>query len=213
MEMVDVLDVNRFSPTGTVVNREVAVEKGYWTGSFNLWIVQVINDEQYVLYQRRAAGSTWAPSYLDVAVGGHYEAGETLLDGLREAEEELGKVYDPSLVKHIGRKLYLHDSEGRRVRSVVDVCIIRDDCPLEDFKLQEEELDALFRCNLDALIALHEGRLDSFEAVGIEIREGRQTAGKAVVTLDSFPYNWDNYHRKMAYNCRRFLLGDGSILY
>jgi 8-oxo-dGTP pyrophosphatase MutT (NUDIX family) len=43
-----------------------------------------------VLFQRRSAAKDTWPGAIDVAVTGHYRAGESLAEALREAEEEIG---------------------------------------------------------------------------------------------------------------------------
>jgi NUDIX domain len=211
--LIDVLSPNDFSPTGETVPLLEAWRRGLWVPTFNLWIVQRdAAGQPYVLYQLRGEGR-WAAGFLDVAVGGHYEVGERGLDGLREAEEELGKRYAPSDVTFLGRKLYLLDEGDRHLRSVVDVYIVQDDSPLETFRLQEAELTALYRLPLRDLIDLHEERIESFDAEGISITDGVHQHDRVEVTRAKFPYNWDHYHRKMAYICRRFLDGDEPLVY
>jgi ADP-ribose pyrophosphatase YjhB (NUDIX family) len=41
----------------------------------------------------------------DVTVGGHFQAGEQLTDGLREVKEELGKQHLPDQLQYVGRKV------------------------------------------------------------------------------------------------------------
>jgi hypothetical protein len=213
MPLTDVLSPTDFSPTGETVELLEAWRRGLWVPTFNLWIVQCDEkDGPHVLYQLRGEGR-WGAGCLDVAVGGHYLAGERGMDGLREAEEELGRRYDPDKVTFLGRKLYLLDEGERRVRNVVDVCIVRDDSPVETFQLQEEELTALYTLPLRSLIALHEERIEAFEARGIAISGGIQTPDRISVTRERFPYNWDHYHRKMAHLCQRFLDGAEPLLY
>jgi hypothetical protein len=213
MALVDVLDPNGFGKTGQAVDIEQAWREGLWIGTFNLWVVQDVSPGSYILYQRRKATSTWAPLCLDVSAGGHYEAGEVLLDGLREAKEELGRTYDPTDVTFIGRRLYVADISGRRIRNVVDVCIVRDDAPLSDFQPQESELAGLYRCRIDELLALHRGDISSFRADGVKFSNGYLVEHTYDTERDSFPYNWDHYHQKMACLCKRYLDGMRPILY
>jgi len=213
MTFVDVLDPNGFARTGGTVDVREAWREGLWIGAFNLWITQVDDGTPYILYQQRALDASWAAGCLDVAAGGYYEAGETLHDGLREVTEELGRTYLPSDIRLLGRKIYVADLGDRKMRNVIDVFITRDDSPLSAYSLQESELAGLYRCPLSELIGLHEGQVDSFVASGIKIANGRQSQSAMPVSLASFPYNWDEYHRKMVYMCRRFLQGDEPLIY
>ena len=213
MVKVDLLDPNGFARTGQTADIEEAWRDGLWIGTFNLWVVQDSDDGQYVLYQRRRDDAAWAPSCLDVAAGGHYDAGEVLFQGLREAEEELGRVYLPHDVTFLGRRLYVADTPSRRIRNVVDVCIVKDNTPLQEFKPQESELAGLYKCPIDELIDLHERRISSCRSAGVKFVNGSLQPDSFPAGLDSFPYNWDDYHRKMAYLCRRFLAGESPLIY
>ncbi|MFI5684320.1 NUDIX domain-containing protein [Streptomyces sp. NPDC051636] len=210
---MEILDPNTFRPSGRVIDIRDAWREGSWIGTFNLWIAQEVAGRRFLLYQQRAHDASWAPSCLDVAAGGHYEVGESLYDGLREAKEELGKTYQREEVRFLGRKLYLSDRNGYRIRNVVDVCIVRDDSQLTSFKLQEDELAGLFRCPLDELVRVHEEEDHSFVAEGILVHQGVQREASLTVTRDSFPHNWDAYHQKMAHLAKRFLDGESHLFY
>ena len=90
-ERLDVLDEHGI-PTGTTKSRGEVHRDGDWHRAFQLWIVKEGN---YVLLQRRAKGKDLEPGKVDVTVGGHYRAGETLLDVVREVEQEIGLSVRP----------------------------------------------------------------------------------------------------------------------
>ena len=105
-EIVDTLLPPTFKKSGQTKDRNQAWNDGDWIGSFNLWILQ--NDpEPAIIYQVRSSKSSWAPNKLDVTAGGHYTAGETIEDGLREVKEELGKDYNFNNLFSLGRKLHI----------------------------------------------------------------------------------------------------------
>ncbi|MFF4276857.1 NUDIX domain-containing protein [Streptomyces sp. NPDC001536] len=210
---MEILDPNTFQSSGKVVDIREAWREGSWIGTFNLWIAQEIEGRRFLLYQQRAHDASWAPSCLDVAAGGHYEVGESLYDGLREAKEELGKTYQQKDVCFLGRKLYLSDRNGYKIRNVVDVCIVRDDSPLTAFELQEEELAGLFRCPIDELIRVHTEEGYAFVSEGLLVHQGIHQQATVTVTRDSFPYNWDSYHQKMTHLANRFLDGETHLFY
>ena len=56
----------------------------------------VVDAFERVWLQRRSDGKDLAPGKVDVAVGGHLAAGETWVDALREADEELVLPLAPS---------------------------------------------------------------------------------------------------------------------
>ena len=137
---IDTLDPNTFNKTGVVKSIYDAWEAGDWVGSFNLWIVQSDGQTGSLLYQQRSFKSLWSPGLLDVTAGGHYEAGESTIDGLREVREELGKDYKFEDLTFLGKKLYLRDQPGKKLRYAVDVFILLDNSPLTSFRLERDEL-------------------------------------------------------------------------
>lgn len=125
-EQVDILKPPTFEKSGVVKSREQALDAGDWIGTFNLWIVKR-QPVPSVVYQIRSPQSSLAPNKLDVTAGGHYQAGEEMKDGVREAEEELGKVYDFSKLLYLGKKIYIGtDVKGRERHNVVDVFMVED---------------------------------------------------------------------------------------
>jgi len=89
-ELLDYYDTqNQWIGTAT---RQKVHQEGLWHRVFHCW-VQVQHDGQpCLLFQKRSPDKANHPNRLDISVGGHYQAGEQLPDGLRELEEELGIV-------------------------------------------------------------------------------------------------------------------------
>lgn len=72
--------------------------KGKWHETFHCWFV----DQQYVYIQKRSADKKDFPSLYDITAAGHLEAYETVEDGVREIEEELGISVLFSDLKKVG---------------------------------------------------------------------------------------------------------------
>jgi hypothetical protein len=212
-EKVDILDPSSLLPAGITKPVEDALRAGEWIGSFNLWIVRRC-PVPAILYQLRAVDADWAPGLLDVAAGGRYWAGETLQDGLREVREELGKDYAFSNLIYLGKKLYMKDeSGGLKLRCIVDVCMHEDNADISSFVLQREELAGLFICPVDQLLSLHSGELRSFRAEGVCFKNDALDRATIEVRKESFPFNWDRYHYKMAVLISRYFRGENHLLY
>jgi hypothetical protein len=209
-EQVDVLLPPHFTPSGEVKSREQALKDGDWIGTFNLWIVSR-NGAPSIVYQYRSPKATWAPNKLDVTAGGHYRAGEKLADGLREVEEELGRNYKPDDITYLGRKIYVGlDTAGRTKNNVIELYMTEDSTPLNEYKLQEDEVYAIVSCPVSELIKAHQDESCSFEVAGYKY-DGEEI--KAAVTKHSFPENWDNYHFKIALLIDRYFRGEKNLLY
>jgi hypothetical protein len=168
MEKFDILTPPDFKKSGKVKTAVQAIEDGDWLGTFNLWIIQN-KPAPAIVYQQRSPNASWCPLKLDVTAGGHYTAGESIKDGLREIREELGKKYDFKKLVH-----------------------------------------AIFSCPIDELLKAHTKRGYAFAAIGLT-NSGKITTIK--VSKNSFPYNWDNYHFKIALLAKRFLQGEKDLLY
>ena len=209
-EQVDILQPPLFEPTGEVKGREQAYRDGNWIGTFNLWIVSR-DPEPSVVYQQRSPQSTWAPNLLDVTAGGHYEAGEKLADGLREAEEELGKHYSPDQIIPLGKKLYVGaNTNGTSKQNVIDIFLIEDSAPLDSYVLQEEEVYALCKCPVRELLKAHRNPSYSFKVKALTAK-GEQI--DITVNKQSFPENYDNYHYKIAVLADRYFKGEKDLIY
>jgi 8-oxo-dGTP pyrophosphatase MutT (NUDIX family) len=210
---VDILDVNTFEKTHITKPIFDAWRDGDWIGAFNLWIAQNIDGIPSLLYQKRTSSGGWASGLLDVTAGGHYEASETAQDGLREVREEVGKTYEFEYLRYLGKKLYLHDDGNRKLRYVVDVFITLDNSPLNSFVLEHQELDGLYRCSIQDLIRVHTEPDYAFSATGTAFQNSTLEPSEILVTGNSFPFNWDRYHLKMALIAERFINNESRLYY
>ncbi len=107
-----------------------------------------------VVLQRRSAGKDTWPGRLDVAVGGHVRAGETLVETLRECEEEIGLTVATDELVSLGRRSVASSGGGADDREHQDVYAAVVDLALTSFVLHPEEVDALVRLPLPLARAL-----------------------------------------------------------
>lgn len=155
-EPIEVLNPSGL-PTGDVKTRAAVHQSGDLHRTLHLWLVR----DGHVLMQRRAAGKDLEPGKLDVAVGGHFRAGETLLEALREAREELGVTVTPGELRYLGTF-----RATRRYPELGDAGIIDDelqesyllvrDVPLTSYRLDPAEVEVLYELPLGGAIALYE---------------------------------------------------------
>lgn len=209
MEQVDTLTPPTFAKSGVIKPRDQAIADGDWIGTFNLWVIQS-EPEPSIIYQQRSPNSTWAPDKLDVTAGGHYQAGETIFDGLREVKEELNRTYKKDQLTYFGRKLHVSpDIHGFTRHNVVDIFFVTDNSPLTTYTLEKEEVFAIVSCPIKKLIQAH-AQKTSFKAKALK-NDGEKI--DITISSDSFPYNWDNYHFKIALLAERYLKGEKNLLY
>lgn len=193
-ERVDVLIPPRFEPGGVKTAKQ-AIADGNWLGTFNIWLYTT-TPEPSMLYQMRSPQALWEPGKLDVAAAGHYSAGEQGLDGLRELHEELGIDIPKKRIQFFGRKLYCGiDVKGQERKSVISIYMAEYTGELTDMALQEYEVAGIVRVPLGPLMLVFQGKLGSCQGEGLD-PGGKKL--KYTVSADSFPYNFDDYQRKMA---------------
>jgi isopentenyldiphosphate isomerase len=199
-ELLDVLDESGL-PTGEVVLKSEAHRLGLWHRCFHCWICGSDPAGSYLLLQRRAATKDTWPGYLDVTAAGHLAAGEESLDGLREVEEELGLRVEPGRLIPLGTRRVEQEIPGGCDREFHDVCLLFDATPPGDLRLQKEEVEAVFRLDLDDVEALYE----TGSAPAREYAEGRTSTTR--IHLAEFVPKEVGYLRRVAGAARRYLSG------
>jgi len=157
LELFDVLDETGL-PTGEQKNRLTVHKEGLWHRSIHLWIVK---EERYILLQRRSKKKDLEGGKIDVTVGGHFAAGETFVDVLREADEEVGLTVSPADLSYIhtqqAERFYPNPEAPERIdREFQEVYFCNYDQALSEYFLNPEEVDILYEVPLDAAIALYE---------------------------------------------------------
>ncbi len=142
-------------PTGRLKRRADVHRDGDWHRSFHCWVVCEGGPVPAVLLQRRGAHKDTWPGKLDVTVGGHYAAGETLADVVREVEEEVGVAVALRDLIPLGRRVSVSEQEaGIRDRELQDVFLWLTQLDLASFRPQPVEVAALESAALPELLAL-----------------------------------------------------------
>ena len=151
-ELFDVLDASG-KPTGEQKPRALVHRDGDWHRSFHLWIIK---DGNYVLFQRRSTEKDLEPNKIDVTVGGHFKAGETLADVVREVEEEVGLKVKPETLHFLGTRQGERRYEHAIDREFLDVYVLRCDQPLDQYYLRCEEVSILYEVPIEKAIDLYQ---------------------------------------------------------
>jgi isopentenyldiphosphate isomerase len=142
-ELFDVVDADG-TPTGEVKRRADVHCDGDWHRAIHVWIYGVDATGPFILFNWRSLLKDTMPGRLDVTVGGHLGAGETVADAFREIEEEIGAALDPARFEFLFRRQAYGDTE----REVQDVFLVRDDRDLAAYQPNPAELAGLVRLSL-----------------------------------------------------------------
>jgi isopentenyldiphosphate isomerase len=155
-EILDVFD-ERGWHVGTKRRGDVHRD-GDWHLAFHLWVVAPAG----VLLQRRARDKSSWPGFLDASAAGHLLAGESIRDGLREADEELGAAYPFDDLTPLGvHRVADAERSGTVNRELQHVFAVRDDRPLAAWReFDRTELDGLVVVGHDGFAALVGGAGD-----------------------------------------------------
>lgn len=162
-EFLDVLTQDGL-PTGQSKRRAEVHRDGDWHRSFHLWVVK---EGRYVLFQRRGGTKDLEPNKIDVTVGGHFSAGETLKEVLREPYEELGLELSPKDLSYLSTRKAERFYEDKTDREFQEVYVMRCNKRLEDYALNREEVYALYEVPLERAIQLYRGG-ESVPAAGFD---------------------------------------------
>ncbi len=150
-ELLDVLNPSGL-PTGEIKARAAVHRDGDLHRTLHLWLVR----DGHILLQRRACGKDLEPGKLDVAVGGHFRSGETLLEALREAREELGVTVQAAELSYLGTFRATRRYPGVTDDELQESYLLRRDAPLTSYLLDPAEVDVLYELPLEAATALYE---------------------------------------------------------
>lgn len=148
------------SPTGIAKRRADVHRDGDWHRAIHVWVYGIENGAPFLLMNLRGRHKDTWPGMLDVTVGGHLGAGETVEAAFREVEEEIGIVADPSRLRFLEtRKAY-----GETERELQEVFLCRDDRPLADYRPNPAELEGLVQMSLTDACATFNGAVQTVDA-------------------------------------------------
>jgi isopentenyldiphosphate isomerase len=200
-ELLDILDESG-RPTGKVLAKSEAHRLGLWHRCFHCWICGSDVGVPYLLLQRRATTKDTWPGYLDITAAGHLSAGEETLDGLREIKEELGLKVNPERLIPLGTIAIEQQLPVGYDREFHEVFLLRDDTPPEKLRLQKEEVESIYRLDLDDVAALYE----TGTAPARQYKQGKTSATR--IHLTEFVPKNEDYLAQIAEAARQLLSGN-----
>lgn len=143
-ELFDIVDETG-QPTGKVISRDEAHQKGTLHRTAHVWLVKKKPEGYDILLQKRSEEKDSFPGMFDTSSAGHIPAGdEPLQSALRELKEELGLTASPEELKFAGtfRIQYEKEFHGRLFRDneVTRVYVYVKPVNIQDLTLQESEV-------------------------------------------------------------------------
>ena len=188
--------------------REDVHRDGDWHQVFHCWVIgREANGEAFVILQKRAADKDLYPGKIDVSAAGHLEAGESVEDGIRELEEELGLSVGFADLIPLGCRLGVTRDNGLLDCQICHVFLYESDKPLATYDYQRNEISALLKLPIEAGIHLLSGELHHVrvEATGLD-------ADHIDICAGDFIWSIDKYVLKTLMLARRYFAGDRQLL-
>jgi isopentenyldiphosphate isomerase len=197
--------------TGRVKTRAEIHRDGDWHRAIHVWVAGVDDrGAPFLTFQRRSPHKDTWPARYDATVGGHYRAGETLAETLREVEEEIGIIPDPRELRSLGVRVCANEAQPGIVdREIQDVLLLRDDRPLETFRPNPAELAALVRFPLQTLLPFLAG--ESEEIDGASLAPQATQAEPTTARGDDFIPTVDRYFLRIAIAAQQSLRGERYV--
>jgi isopentenyldiphosphate isomerase len=213
--LIDIFN-DRYEPVGTE-DKKTAHAKGLWHRTFSALAINPTT--QRVVLQKKAPGrySFDRPDYADITVGGHYHAGETIPDGIREVHEELGLPIAYGDLHPIGlRQTAITLAPDYIEREFQHWHLIPLNVALDEIPLADAEVSGLVDIALHDAIALANGDTRTVPArYATRTDTGLEYSEATLTTADLIP-NYlalDQLYLRLFVAARRFCTGERVHLF
>lgn len=135
------------------------------------------------------------PGLLDITAAGHLLVNETVNDGIREVEEELGIAIAFTKLISLGIINYSVTTGELIDKEFAHVFLHKSEHSFEDYKLQQEEVSGIVRTELPQFAGLWLGDLEEIHIEGFEVKSaGNKVAVHKKVTKNNFVPHENSYY-------------------
>ncbi len=197
-------------PLGRVKSRAAVHRDGDWHRAVHVWVYGIGEDGPFLLFQRRGRFKDTAPGKLDPTVGGHYGRGETLVDVMREVQEEIGVEACREEMRFAGVRVRSYEREADTIdRELQEVYLWRRDEPLDSYLPSVAELEGLFEAPVADILAILSGNANAFSARWLAA--GADQTVKIELDRDEFLPSVDRYVYRVAIAVLAALRGDEHL--
>ncbi len=183
-----------------------------WHHTFHCWI---FTSKGEIIFQLRAKNIVANPNVLDISSAGHIEAGEDpLAGGLRELNEELGlnvglnDLIRLGIFQHASDALY-PDGSPNQNREFCYTYLLKSDKPLDQYRLQKEELGGIYTIPLVDLFKIFTQEVKQIQISGLAFQDSGELKSeiKTVSLKDFNPEFLPEHYIKIGIMVERALEG------
>ncbi|KAA0940469.1 NUDIX domain-containing protein [Sporosarcina sp. ANT_H38] len=144
-------------------HRDRVHRDGLWHETFHCWLV----DDQFLYIQKRSDMKRDFPGQFDITAAGHILSTESVADGIREVEEELGIVVDLTKLHSKGVVQNSIKLPNFIDREFSNVFLYDSAFVASEFSLQHEEVESVHVVERKALIDLFVNEVMTVKCVNI----------------------------------------------
>ncbi len=215
MKLIDIFN-DRYEPVGTE-DKKTAHAQGLWHRTFSALAINPTTSR--VLLQKKTPGrySFDRPDYADITVGGHYQAGETIPDGVREIHEELGLPVAYGDLHPIGlRQTAVTLAPDYIEREFQHWHLLPLDLELDAIPLADAEVSGLVDIDLDDALALTDGDATTIPARYATRTDTGLAYSEATLTRADLVPNYltlDQLYLRLFVAARRFCAGERTHVF
>lgn len=203
MEFIDIYNENH-KYLGTC-EKGLAHKLGLWHEVFNGIIVN--KESKSIIFQIKNAKHNQVHDMdkIDISVGGHYQAGEKIEDGVREIKEESGIEIDFKDLIYLGeRQVSTVVKEDYIVREFQKIFIVPYNDSITNLKCQDDEVNGFIEFKIDDCIELFLKKKTSI--IGVDNNQKN-----VEVTLKNFVEAYlsgDELYLRLTIASKRFVEGE-----
>ncbi|MGM7701401.1 NUDIX hydrolase [Pseudalkalibacillus sp. Hm43] len=192
-ELIEAFDENQNSIG--VFSRDEVHRKGYWHHTFHYWLIRFENDVPYIYFQIRSKHKADYPGLLDITAAGHLMANESIEDGKREVQEEIGLDVELADLDQLGIIHYSLKREDFIDNELAHTFLHRmhnDEAPT--FKVQEDEVSGIVKSEFDLFKQFCFKEIEELEVEGFQMfDDGDKQPIHKKVTRNHFVPHEDDY--------------------
>ena len=190
-----------------VASRSDVHRLGYWHETFHCWFVTNINGKEYIYLQLRSDAKKDYPGLLDITVGGHLLADETVQDGIREIKEEVGIDVDFHDLQKLGILEYCVINENLIDKELAHTFLYKCEHQLTDFTVQIDEVAGIGLVELKDFSELWLGERETIQVSAFKIdKEGNKNMFAETVGKDKFVPHDTLFYQEVVLKIQRHLI-------
>ncbi|HAN09630.1 MAG TPA: hypothetical protein DCP90_03340 [Clostridiales bacterium] len=178
-----------------IMDKIEAEHKGIWHKISRVQPIKKINDEYYVILQRRGRHKRIGALNFAVAVSEHIKTGESDIDAsIRGVKEELGINIGMDELEEAYSMNFEFDKGNIKERTYCTTHMLECSFELKDFILQKKEVEGVYMVPVKDMIDMFEGKLDKVEVTGIGLNQNETDYIYDVTTIDKNSFSNYNFY-------------------